>query len=553
MPKSASSDLLYRAADRFVEVALRHGDSLFTPGTPVWSAKHLQDLSARFLGQPDTGERAFEEKLEDQLRGAPDAVTQLAAEIIFVYLLIVHRTEMGVPRKLELLRFVLNLLPQPVAIPADLEAALDQGIVRTGIAYHSRRDAQFAFMIEAVLAWKGLPQATRDGALRDPWAFKAILQAHQRPYAGAMQNALLHLVFPATFESIVSTRHKKLIVDRLLPKGERGLDLDRDLIAVRAKLPIGEQPLEFYAPSVRARWDPGHAPNLSPAPLGGGPTVVTTPDGLEGELLVPKTFLDEVRALIEFKHQIVFYGPPGTGKTFLAQKLAERFCGRRDRVHLVQFHPSYAYEDFVEGYRPVPSGGFALVAGPLLEAAEQARSADGPVVLIIDEINRANVAKVLGELYFLLEYRNENIRLQYSRVPFQLPDNLWIIGTMNTADRSIALLDAALRRRFFFFPFFPDAPPVQGLLRRFLARHQPAFDWLADAVDLANTMLADRDAAIGPSYFMVPTLDETWIRRIWKHSVMPYLEERLIGEPARVGDFALDRLRDQLAVSDDEA
>ena len=124
---------------------------------------------------------------------------------------------------------------------------------------------------------------------------------------------------------------------------------------------------------------------------------------------------------------------------------------------------------------------------------------------------------------------------------------------MNTADRSIALLDAALRRRFFFFPFFPDAPPVQGLLRRFLARHQPAFDWLADAVDLANTMLADRDAAIGPSYFMVPTLDETWIRRIWKHSVMPYLEERLIGEPARVGDFALDRLRDQLAVSDDEA
>ena len=221
-------------------------------------------------------------------------------------------------------------------------------------------------------------------------------------------------------------------------------------------------------------------------------------------------------------------------------------------MHLVQFHPSYAYEDFVEGYRPVASGGFELVPGPLLDAAEQARTADGPVVLIIDEINRANVAKVLGELYFLLEYRGEDIRLQYSRRPFRLPENLWIIGTMNTADRSIALLDAALRRRFLFVPFFPDRPPVQGLLRRYLARHNPAFDWLADAVDLANTLLADRDAAIGPSYFMVPSLNELWVRRIWEHSVMPYLEERLIGEAARVDDFALDRLREQLAARDDE-
>jgi 5-methylcytosine-specific restriction protein B len=122
---------------------------------------------------------------------------------------------------------------------------------------------------------------------------------------------------------------------------------------------------------------------------------------------------------------------------------------------------------------------------------------------------------------------------------------------MNTADRSIALLDAALRRRFFFVPLFPDRPPIQGLLRRYLAQHRPAFDWLADAVDLANTMLADRDAAIGPSYFMTPALDDVWIRRIWERSVMPYVEERLIGEPTRLADFTLDRLREQLAAKDD--
>ena len=90
MPKSPNAEFLYRASDRFVQAALRKDDSLFTPGTPVWSAEHLKDLSARFLGQPDTGDRAFEEKLTDQLRGAPPSVTQLSAEIIFVYLLIVH-------------------------------------------------------------------------------------------------------------------------------------------------------------------------------------------------------------------------------------------------------------------------------------------------------------------------------------------------------------------------------------------------------------------------------------------------------------------------------
>lgn len=547
MSKSPHRETLYLASERFVEAALRNDDSLFTPGTPVWSAAHLKDLSARFLGQPDTGDRAFEEKLTDQLRGAPPLVTQLSAEIIFVYLLIVHSSEMGAPRKLELLRSILDLLPQRVEIPADLVEALNQGIVRTGIAYHSRRDAQFAFMIEALLAWKVLPRAMQDEALRDPWAFKALLQAHERPYAGAMRNALLHLVHPDTFEDIVSGRHKKQIVERLLSPNERLPDVDRSLLVAREKLQAGER---FYSSTVRARWDPD---SVAPPPIDGKPAVPTVKDGFDTELLVSQEFLNEVRELILFRRQLVFYGPPGTGKTFLARKLAERFCGSRDRVHLVQFHPSYAYEDFVEGYRPVQSGGFELVAGPLLDAAEQARSADGPVVLVIDEINRANVAKVLGELYFLLEYRGENIRLQYSRRPFQLPENLWIIGTMNTADRSIALLDAALRRRFFFVPFFPDRAPVQGLLRRYLARHQPALDWLADAVDLANTMLADRDAAIGPSYFMAPTLDELWIRRIWERSVIPYLEERLIGETMRVDDFALDRLREQLAATDDES
>jgi 5-methylcytosine-specific restriction protein B len=156
MPRSPGTDLLYRTSNRFVDAALRHDDSMFTPGTPVWSAGHAQELSTRFLDQPDTGDRSFEEKLTDQLRGAPEAVIQLAAEIIFVYLLIVHHAEMGSPRKVELLRSILDLLPQRIEIPVDLAEALNQGLVRAGIAYHSRRDAQFGFMVEVILAWKGL-------------------------------------------------------------------------------------------------------------------------------------------------------------------------------------------------------------------------------------------------------------------------------------------------------------------------------------------------------------------------------------------------------------
>ena len=105
-------------------------------------------------------------------------------------------------------------------------------------------------------------------------------------------------------------------------------------------------------------------------------------------------------------------------------------------------------------------------------------------------------------LYFLLEYRDEAIRLLYRDKMFSLPENLWFIGTMNTTDRSIALVDAALRRRFYFFNFFPDQPPVEGLLSRWIAKNSPGDAWVADLVDMANGKLEDRHLGIGPSHFM---------------------------------------------------
>ena len=225
----------------------------------------------------------------------------------------------------------------------------------------------------------------------------------------------------------------------------------------------------------------------------------------------------------------------------------------------MQFHPSYSYEDFVEGFRPrLHNGqpGFELVPGPLRRIAAQAEANPAVTyILVIDELNRGNVAKVFGELYFLLEYRDEYMDLQYSGADaspgygkFRLPENLWFICTMNTADRSIALMDAALRRRFYFAPFFSGQPPVRGLLRRWLERHHPGMVWLADLVDLANERLGDRHLGVGPSYFMGNSeeLHESRARRIWNRAVIPYIEEYFFGNEDRLAEFDFDLLKAEL-------
>jgi dynein-related subfamily AAA family protein/EVE domain-containing protein len=295
-----------------------------------------------------------------------------------------------------------------------------------------------------------------------------------------------------------------------------------------------------------------HAPTI-----GGGSSL----SELAEELLVERAWLEGIVGLLEEKRQVIFQGPPGTGKTYVARRLGRYFEEQGGQTETVQFHPSYSYEDFVEGYRPTVVGGqpgFELVQGPLKRLAMNAEAdPDHRYVLIIDELNRGNVAKVFGELYFLLEYRSERIRLQYAgpddeggESRFALPKNLWIIATMNTADRSIALMDAALRRRFYFVDYYPDRPPVEGLLSRWLERHGlEGFAWVSAVLEQANAKLDDREAAIGPSHFLLEDpaeLSEERIARIWSHAVLPYLQERLMGEPQRLVEFELELLRSGL-------
>lgn len=184
------------------------------------------------------------------------------------------------------------------------------------------------------------------------------------------------------------------------------------------------------------------------------------------------------------------------------------------------------------------------------------KSPHTPHILIIDEINRANLAKVFGELYFLLEYRDESIALQYSPDnTFSLPKNLYLIGTMNTADRSIALVDAAMRRRFAFVSMHPRHEPVRGLLRRWLGQHPEYGDEAAQLLDVLNDLLVDRDFAIGPSYLPKKSIYERpdGLERVWRTEILPLLEDLHHGEGVDVADvYGLAALRARVGSGGDD-
>lgn len=243
-----------------------------------------------------------------------------------------------------------------------------------------------------------------------------------------------------------------------------------------------------------------------------------------------------VRA-IERKKQAILYGPPGTGKTYLAEKLAEHLIGGEDGFReLVQFHPAYAYEDFIQGIRPRSEGdhlSYPLVPGRLLEFCRRAQARQGRCVLIIDEINRANLARVFGELMYLLEYRDREMPLAQGGT-LRLPSNVRLIGTMNTADRSIALVDHALRRRFAFIALSPN----YDVLRHYHERHQTGFsvDGLINVLKRLNTAIDDPHYAVGMTFFFHKDLQDQ-LEDIWRMEIEPYLEEYFFDQPSQVDEF----------------
>ncbi len=271
------------------------------------------------------------------------------------------------------------------------------------------------------------------------------------------------------------------------------------------------------------------------------------------EVYMDKTKYDTLVALVKKKKNVILQGAPGVGKTFAAKRLAYSIMGVKDpsRVMMVQFHQSYSYEDFIMGFRPTQEGGFELKRGAFYDFCKSAEEddEDTPYFFIIDEINRGNLSKIFGELFMLIESdkRGIELKLLYADEKFSVPKNVYIIGMMNTADRSLAMMDYALRRRFAFFDLEPGFN-TKGFRAYRDSLQSEKFNRLIDRVEALNGAIAEDESlgegfCIGHSFFceLKETSDRT-LSGIIEFELAPLLKEYWFDEPTKAKSW-IDDLR----------
>lgn len=274
-----------------------------------------------------------------------------------------------------------------------------------------------------------------------------------------------------------------------------------------------------------------------------------TSDDFLNEVYMSEDEYSRLVGILKTKKNIILQGAPGVGQTFAAKRLAYSVMGVKDvdRVMMVQFHQSYSYEDFIMGFRP-SSDGFELKKGAFYNFCKKAEiDTDNDYFFIIDEINRGNLSKIFGELFMLVENDKRGISLQllYSDEKFAVPKNVYIIGMINTADRSLAMLDYALRRRFAFIDMKPGFD-TEGFRAYKMTLNNPKFDQLISCVSSLNTVIANDESlgdgfCIGHSYFcnMSPeTVDERSLDAIVGYELIPLLKEYWFDEPCKVRDWS---------------
>ncbi|MGZ8291830.1 MAG: McrB family protein [Telluria sp.] len=567
MARFEGANAVYEAATLFRERCLECDGSLLFDGATVWSRGNLEELKRRFVDTPDTSNRSFMDKFRDQLQPASAPVKRLAAEALAVYFL--FPTKVGAARKLEVVSEVLGWAGDAIGQESTVVAAFQGGIGGAGQGYNTRRPFELGYLVELVLAFKNLSTEQQRDYLDDPWSFRVLAIDVEDGASKQLRHMLLHMLFPDAFERIGSARQKTQLVTVFKElAGAHADNEDQQLLAIRQALAVkfaGE--LDFYRKPLVGLWYDSEDSDDDGEP------------SLE---------------LVEYKRQIVLYGPPGTGKTYRAKQLARKLIhaaalrrggvgsyidaiGQVDaactaNIHRLQLHPAYGYEDFVRGLHISASGATEYRPGYLLrlitEMNATPRADRLPHVLILDEMNRTDLSRMLGECFSLLENRDEVVELpgrgaDGATMKLSIPDDLYIIGTMNLIDQSVEQLDFALRRRFLWFHCGFNAEALLSAAESIWRARPARVDWNAIADDVAELAAAaanlnaqiHKSNALGPQYeightylldaieFLRASLSARgkamlWnskgeptepVRRVWRLSLRPLLEQYLGG------------------------
>lgn len=549
---------IYEIACKFWEYCLTKDGSLFFPNEKLWTLERLANFKRVFIESPDEGDRKFMEKFKDQLKKANDkAIYRLAAEMIYVHFL--FSSNIKKETKLKIINEILiDGDNKPIAINNEFIVNYYDGLGSTGQNYNTRRFEELSFWINFVIAFKEHPNQK---TLENPETFSKFIDTIEGAATRQSKHIILHLMFPDCFERISSGNHKRQIqyVFGDLIEDSNHENIDKQIYEIRGKLQkfLGYKDIDFYNPPLSAAWGQG----------------VQEDDNGEEDISLD---------LVHYKKQIIYYGPPGTGKTYRAKQMAMRIIRSealkkwgvaeyfkkqaildsvmKQNIHRLQLHPGYGYEEFIQGLHVSSGGATEYRPGFLLRLLQNMKSdaepSSLPHVLILDEINRTDLSRMLGECFSLFENRNETVSLPAScsgdeKYEITIPDNLYIIGTMNLIDQSVEHLDFALRRRFLWCqcPF-----NKQTLLRVASERwNETSSDVRRPWEDIESDfkMFADAAENLNRGIIESPVLGEQYqIGHVYFFDIIPLLLSFISGKP-RIKNFLWDTKKRALPPLDD--